>query len=269
MSKLIDVEKTLHSKNKGKKPPRFLIWLLKKIVHQDEINDFLRSNTATTGVEFTKQILDRLNVKVKVHGLEKLDTNGKYILASNHPLGGLDGLGLIHMLGNKFEGKFKLLANDILMTFDELHDITYPVNMHGSQGKDFAIKMNELFNSDNSILIFPAGSCSRFQPGKGVYDLDWKKTFITRAIQHKRDIVPIRFVGRNSIFFYSLAFLRKSLGIKLNIEMLFLSHEMFGNKNRTFNVYIGEPVSWQTFTTKKSHHKWALYVRELVYKLGK
>ncbi len=267
MPNLVDVEKTLNSKKKGKKKaPKILVWLLKKVIHQDEVNSFLNNNKATGGVEFCDQVLDYLNVKIKVTGLEKIDINKKYIFASNHPLGGLDGMGLVKILGLHCQGRFRLLANDILLNFEALKDITLPVNKHGAQMKDFSNKLSDLFEEENSILFFPAGACSRYEPGKGITDCDWKRTIIVRAIQHQMDIIPIRFVGRNSIFFYSLAFFRKRLGIKANIEMLFLAHEMFGNKNKTFEVHIGDPIPWQMFDKSKSPHKWAQEVKEIAYK---
>lgn len=267
MSKQVDVEKTLRSKKKGKHPSKLIVWLLKKIIHEDEINFFMEQCPVHSGIDFANYALNCLAVKAEIYGAEKLEKNKRYIFASNHPLGGLDGLSLIHLLGKELDGKLKFLANDILMTFKPLHDIALPINKHGAQGKHFAGQINNLFDSDDNILIFPAGACSRYQVGKGIYDLDWKKTFITRSIQHQRDVVPIYFEGRNSRFFYTLAFIRKNLGIKLNIEMLFLAHEMFGNKNKTFKAYIGEPIPWQHFDKKKSAHQWANEVKEIVYKL--
>lgn len=268
MHKQIDIEKTLRSKNKGKHPSKLLVWLLKKIIHEDEINGFMNNCTCTEGVEFAQYSLDCLDVKAEIYGLDKLDKEKRYIFASNHPLGGLDGLSLINLIGKEYKGKIKFLANDILMTFKPLHDVALPTNKHGGQAKEFAAQLGEIFDSENQVLIFPAGACSRYQVGKGIYDLDWKKTFITRAIQHERDVVPVYFKGQNSMFFYSLAFIRKNLGIKLNIEMLFLAHEMFVNKHKTFKVYLGEPIPWQTFDKKKSPQHWANEVKETVYKLG-
>ena len=208
-----------------------------------------------------------MNVKIKVYGLEKIDISKKYIFASNHPLGGLDGMGLVKILGLHCQGRFRLLANDILLNFEALKDITLPVNKHGSQKKDFSDKMTQMFEQDNSVMFFPAGTCSRYERGKGIVDSDWKRTIVVRSVQHKMDIIPIKFVGRNSIFFYALAYFRKRLGIKANVEMLFLAHEMFGNKNKTFHVHIGDPIPWETFDKSKSPFKWAQKVKEITYNI--
>lgn len=269
MSKLIDVEKTLHAKNNGKKFPKFLVRLLKKIVHENEINEYMSKQTANGGIEFVYEAVEYLNVKIEVNGVENLEPEKKYIFASNHPLGGLDGLSLLQFLGKKYDGKVRFIANDILMNFKPLRDIAVPTNKHGVQGKDMPAKMNEMFESENQVMIFPAGACSRYQPPKGIYDLNWSKTFIVRSIQHQRDVVPVYFEGRNSRFFYALGYIRKILGVKLNIEMLFLSHEMFRNKHSKFKVFIGKPIPWQTFDKSKSPHKWAMEVKEIVYKMRK
>jgi putative hemolysin len=114
--------------------------------------------------------------------------------------------------------------------------------------------------------MFPAGICSRRIKGV-IRDLEWKKTFITKSIQTQRDIVPIHFEGRNSDFFYNLANVNKMLGIKFNIAMLYLSDEMFRNRNKKFKVTIGKPIPWQTFDKSKTPTEWAQYVKEIVYTL--
>ena len=122
------------------------------------------------------------------------------------------------------------------------------------------------FSSGNHIIMFPAGLCSRRKKGV-IRDLAWKKTFITKSVEHQRDVVPIHFSGRNSNFFYGLANLCETLGIKFNIAMLFLVDEMYKNVHKTFYVKIGKPIPWQTFDRSKSAAEWAQYVQDEVYKL--
>jgi putative hemolysin len=155
------------------------------------------------------------------------------------------------------------------MNFKAIHDIAIPINKHGSQKKDFPEQINNAFESENQIMIFPAGMCSRYTFKKGICDLKWTKTFITRSIEHQRDIIPVYFEGRNSIFFYVLAYLREKLGVKLNIEMLFLPHEMFSHKHRTYKIHIGKPIPWKSLDQTKSPIKLAQEVKEVVYKLRK
>lgn len=114
--------------------------------------------------------------------------------------------------------------------------------------------------------MFPAGICSRRQKGK-IMDLEWKKTFITKSVEHQRDIVPIHFGGRNSDFFYRLANFSDRHIKKVNIAMLFLVDEMYKNANKTFRVAFGKPIPWQTFDKSKTPQQWAQFVKELTYEL--
>lgn len=264
---LVDVEKAVQSKNHGKKPSRLVVSFLKKIVHQDEINQFLLNNPDLRGLDFIEAGLKHLNVNLEVEGLENIPKEGKFVFASNHPLGGLDGMSLGLFLGRYFNNKIMFLSNDLLMNVEPLLDMFIPVNKHGAQGKRAAELMNEVYESDNQLLIYPAGICSRRVKGK-IEDPMWQKSFITKSVQFNRIVIPVYFDARNSNFFYNLANIRKSLGVKLNVEMLFLSDEMFKQKNKTFKAYIGKPIPCETFDKSKTHLEWAQYVKQLVYEIG-
>ena len=137
-----------------------------------------------------------------------------------------------------------------------------------NQEKENVKIINDEFNSENQILIFPAGLCSRLQ-GNKVEDLEWKKAVISKAIEYKRDIVPLYFDGKNSSFFYLFAKWRKRLGIKVNLEMALLPNEMINNNNKIFKVRVGKPISWEEFDKTKSHKAWAQYLKDKVYQLKK
>lgn len=264
----IDIDAILAAKA-GKKArfiPRFLVSYLKKIVHQDEVNEFLRINHDKKDLEFIDEFMKYFNNSFEIHGLENLPAEGRYTFVSNHPLGAQDGLGLAYILGRKYEGRIKLLVNDLLMNIPHISSFWVPINKTGKQARSFPQQVNAAFESDNNIVMFPAGICSRKRGGV-IRDLEWKKTFITKSIQTQRDIIPIHFEGQNSEFFYRLANINKMLGLKFNIAMLYLSDEMFKNRNKTFKVTIGKPIAWQTFDNSKKPAEWAQYVKELVYTL--
>lgn len=264
----IDVEKILAAKagKKARYIPHFLISYLKKIIHQDEVNEFMLLCKDKYGLEFVAEFMRYFNNSFDVKGLENLPADGRFTFVSNHPLGAQDGLGLAYILGQKYEGKIKLLVNDLLMNIPQLSTFWVPINKTGKQARNFPQQVNAAFESDNNIVMFPAGICSRKRGGV-IRDLEWKKTFITKSVQTQRDIIPIHFEGRNSDFFYRLANINKMLGIKFNIAMLYLSDEMYKNRNKTFKVTIGKPIPWQTFDSSKRPSEWAQYVKELVYKL--
>jgi putative hemolysin len=116
------------------------------------------------------------------------------------------------------------------------------------------------------MLYFPAGLCSRLIKGE-ITDLEWKKNFIKQARKYNRDIVPIYFSGQNSKFFYRLAKIRKAIGIKFNIEMIFLPDEMFRQKNSIFDVIIGKPIPISSIDNTKNLQQWCEEIREKCYEL--
>lgn len=263
----IDVRSVLTAKNPslGKIIPGFLISYLKRIVHQDEMNIILKQTEHLRDSEFIEELLRLLEIKYKVYGRENIPADGRYIFASNHPLGGLDGLVFMNEL-SKYYKAIKFPVNDILMNIRNLSGIFLPVNKHGSQGKDAVRQLDEAYSSDCQILYFPAGLCSRKRHGV-ISDLTWHKSFITKAVQYKRDIVPVFFSGRNSNFFYNLANIRTLLKIRSNFEMLYLPDEMFRQKGQNISIVFGEQISWQTFSKEKSPAEWAALVRSKSYEL--
>jgi len=267
---LVDVDKILREKAPGRYRyiPKFVVSYLKRIIHQEEINVFLEESKDQFGVDFLEASMGFLDSKVDVVGLENLPKDGLYTFVSNHPLGGQDGVALGYILGKYFDGKVKYLVNDLLMNLRGLAPLCIPINKTGKQSKDFPLMVEAGFKSDNQLIMFPAGLCSRRQKGV-IRDLKWSKTFVVKSVQNQRDIVPVYFDGRNSDFFYNLANLCKALGIKFNIAMLYLADEMFKNRHKTFTVTFGKPIPWQTFDKSKTPAWWAEHVKEEVYKLGR
>jgi putative hemolysin len=263
----IDVSSVLHSKNPGlaKVIPGIVINYLKRIIHQDELNDFLGKWGHLKDSELITAGLKHFQIKFRVTGSENIPEEGRFIFVSNHPLGGLDGLVFIHELSKHFQN-IKFPVNDILTNIKNLSGIFLPVNKHGGQAKMAAVKIEEAYSSDSQILYFPAGLCSRKKNGI-IRDLQWHKSFITKSIQHKRDIVPAFFSGRNSDFFYNLANIRKLLGIKANIEMLYLPDEMFRQRDKEIILVFGKPIPWETFDKSKSAPEWAEWVKSKTYEL--
>ncbi len=263
----IDVEKVLFSKNPtlAKAVPGFVINYLKKIVHQDELNDFLVKYGHLKDSDLIEAGLNHFEIKYRVIGSENIPGPGRYIFVSNHPLGGLDGLVFINEL-SKYFGNIKFPVNDILTNIENLSGIFLPINKHGAQAKGAAIMIEKSYASDDQILYFPAGLCSRKKNGI-IRDLQWHKSFITKAVQHKRDIVPAYFSGRNSNFFYNLSNIRKFAGIKANVEMLYLADEMFKQKDKEISLVFGNTISWETFDRSKSFPEWAEWVKSRCYEL--
>ena len=263
----IDIKNVIHSKNPAlsKVIPGFVINYLKKIVHQDELNEFLGKWGHLKDTELIAAGLMHFEIKYRVFRSENIPESGRYIFVSNHPLGGLDGLVFINELSKHFK-EIKFPVNDILTNIQNLSGIFLAINKHGPQAKEVARKIEEAYASDCQILYFPAGLCSR-KKGNIIKDLQWQKSFITKSIQHKRDIVPAFFSGRNSDFFYNLANIRKLLGVKANIEMIYLADEMFRQKNKEINLVFGEKISRETFDKTRTYPEWAEWVKSKSYGL--
>ncbi len=269
MEKTIDIDQILRSKmgSKAKYLPGFVVNWLKRLVHEDEVNKFLWKSRGKQGTEWLEECVKYLDMHVTIEGKENLpDKNdGKlYTFVSNHPLGGQDGVCLGAIIGKHYDGKFRYLVNDLLMFLPGLKPVSIGINKTGRQGRNFPRMVEEGFNSDNHILMFPAGLNSRDIDGV-IRDLPWKKTFITKSVEHHRDVVPIYFSGRNSKRFYRLAKWQKKLGLKVNIAMLFLVDEMYRNVHKNYRIVIGKPIPWQTFDESKTPMEWAQFVQDRVY----
>ena len=269
--KTIDIEAVLKGKMgaKARWVPRPLVSWLKRIAHEDQVNDFLWKARDLTGTPWLVDCLAYLNTKVEVEGLENLppkDDGRLYTFVSNHPMGGIDGVALGSIIGKHYDDNFRYLVNDLLMNLPGLAPLCIPINKTGKQSRNFPVMVEAGFKSDSHMLMFPAGLCSRRHNGE-IRDLPWKKTFITKSVETQRDVVPIHFGGCNSNFFYRLSNVSDRLVKKVNIAMLFLVDEMFKNTGKTFPVKIGKPIPWQTFDHSKTPAEWAQYVQDQVYKL--
>lgn len=266
--KYIDIKGILKSKNANlaKWLPGFIVSYIKRIVHEKDINEIMAKIGHLIGLDFVKAGLKELNTTIKTRGLENIPKDGGVILASNHPLGGLDGIALMQAVG-EVRTDIKFLVNDILMNIENLRPLFLGVNKHGSNPREASRIIEEGYASDQAILVFPAGLVSRKLP-EGIGDLEWKKSFITKAKKYERQIVPVFIDGRNSNFFYNLSRLRTKLGIKANIEMFYLANEMFKQRNKTLTIRFGKPVSYKEFDKSKSLVEWADDMRTRVYELA-
>ena len=243
----IDVDKVLRERlpRHYKFIPRFVVHWLERTICQDKLNAILLKMAGKNSVDAATAALDEMDITVKATGLDRLP-DGRYMFVSNHPLGGLDGLALISLLGQRYDRKIKFLVNDLLMAVEPLRGVFLPVNKYGSQSRTAASQIEEALKSDNQFITFPAGLCSRMQPDGNIADLPWQKAAVVHAVNYQRDIVPIYFDAVNSRFFYRFAKWRKRLGIKFNIELVFLPKEMIKKCGSTLHAVIGEPIPWDS-----------------------
>lgn len=263
----VDLDKVIADKNPrlARLLPHFLKSYLKRIIHQDEINHVLRSFSHQTPVEFIRSTLSYMEISYRAVGLEQLPMQGRYLFVSNHPFGGMDGMMLCDELDKRF-GSGRIIVNDILMNLKPLAPLFIPINKHGRQNSEYLHFFRDALASDDQIATFPAGLCSRRIAGK-ICDTKWKHSFVKNAIESQRDIVPVFFEGGLSNFFYNLSSFRKKIGIKANIEMIYLPDEMFSQKGRHFDIHFGKPIPWQELAASTSVSRTAQQIREMVYAL--
>ena len=266
--KLIDVEKILSQRNPRlyKFLPRFILNYITRTLHENEMNDAAFRNKDKWGFDFVDATMEEFNITVKTIGEENIPTSGGIIMAANHPLGGLDGIAMIKAVGD-YRQDVKFFVNDLLMALKNFEPLFIPVNKHGKNSGDYFKKIDEAYSSDKCIMIFPAGMVSRKQNGGVIEDLVWKKSFVTKAIKYKKNVVPVYIDAKNSNFFYNFAWWRKKLGIKSNLEMFYLADEMYKQKGKTITFTFGKQISWETFTKEHNADTWANKLKQHVYAL--
>ncbi len=266
--KFIDVEKAIASKNPKLLNflPRFILNYIKKVLHEDDLNFAIYTNRHRHGLDFVDTAMEEFGANVKTVGEENIPSTGGIIMAANHPLGGLDGIAFMKVAG-KYRSDIRFFVNDLLMALKNFNPIFVPVNKLGKNSVEYTQKFEEVYASDHCLLIFPAGLVSRRQKNKKTEDLEWKKSFIGKSIQYKKNIVPVYIEGKNSKRFYNLAYWRKKIGIKANIEMFFLVDEMYRQKGKTITFTFGDPISWKVFTDDQPIEYWSKKVKEHVYAL--
>jgi len=263
--KFIDIREVIRKKNPALAKITPLIYFLKRLIHEDEVNRIIYDYRDRYGLDFVRCIIGDLNVTYSMEGLERIPANGRYIFASNHPLGGFDGLVLMDAIGTVFPD-IRFIVNDLLLNLKNFEPIFVPVNKHGRQSADYARKIDETYSGNAQVLYFPAGLCSRKTSGQ-IADPKWNKNFIQKSIQYQRDVIPVYFEGKNSNFFYNLASLRKKLKIKANLEMTFLVHEFFKQNGKHLHLKFGAPVSHTTFDKSENYDHWTELIRNKVYSM--
>lgn len=265
--KKIDIRKLFQEKNPKLAPyiPGFIYAWLKRILHLEFVNSFIEKHGDKRDLEFAEATIKEFNISTEVIGWEHLPENGRVIFVANHPLGGFDGMVLIHLIGRKYPG-VKTLSNDILMSIKNMNGIFVPINKHGRQAQETVKEFDRVFAGDDPVMSFPSGFVSRRKRGV-IMDLEWKKNFVTKSKQYKRDVVPVWISGRCTNFFYNLSNIRKFLGIKANLEMFYLPDETYRHRNEHIKIVFGKAIPWETFSSDKRPADWAEIMKNLVYRL--
>ncbi|WP_289702966.1 1-acyl-sn-glycerol-3-phosphate acyltransferase [uncultured Muribaculum sp.] len=264
----VDISATLNSRASkyAKFIPGFMVKWLEHTICQDELNGILERTSGKRGAEFCHAVLDDLDIKYNVIGADNMPPNRRVVIVSNHPLGALDGIALIDWVSKIYGPGVKFIVNDLLMAVKPLDNVFLPINKHGKQSRKSSSNIEEVFAGNDPIIIFPAGLVSR-KRDEGIRDLKWQKMFINKAVQYHRDIIPVYFDGKNSPFFYNFAKLRTRVGLKFNIEMIYLPREIFRSRHARFTIVAGKPIPYNRFKGGRNAAIEAKAMKRIVYDL--
>lgn len=268
----VDLQQVLNIKmgRKARWVPHWLVKWLAKTICQDQLNELIEHNYPRSGADFCRGVLNDLNVSTRLIREEQLPDpiNRRIMIVSNHPLGGLDGMALIDTFQHRYGGQIFFLVNDMLMAIKPLSDVFLPINKVGKQSRESLQRIDNVMAGNDPILIFPSGLVSRMDKKGKICDLEWKKMFVNKARKYKRDIIPLYFNGQNSNFFYKFARYRKLTGLKFNIEMIYLPRELFNSRDKSFKIYCGKPIPWQSLRDGKEAANTAQNIKNIVYSLA-
>lgn len=237
----------------------------KFLFHEREFHQFEEKYPHVEGFDFVEQVLSYFDFDYRVFDreLERIPAAGRVVIVANHPIGSLDGLALLKMVG-EIRPDVRVIANDMLYSLEKLRSLLLPVdNMSNKTRKDSIKNIREWLEDDGAVIIFPAGEVSRFGPS-GIKDGRWNSGFLRFAQATNSPILPLFVNGRNSIFFYALSLLAKP------ISTLWLVREMFKQANRHVDVRVGHlvyPEQYQALDLKLDAK--ARLFKKYVYRLAK
>ncbi|MCZ2721299.1 lysophospholipid acyltransferase family protein [Marinomonas sp. 15G1-11] len=214
--------------------------ILKHLFHEQEVNRFLDENKDCLGFEFIDRVLNHFNFNYQVSQIDRrnIPAIGRVIIIANHPLGALDGLALLRLVG-EVRSDVKIIANDMLMHFDALKNLILPVdNLSGKSSSKQLKNIIDCLRKEEAVIIFPAGEVSRLSPS-GIKDQKWSASYLKLAQKTNSPILPVYINGRNSLLFYTSSIIYRPL------STIQLAHEMFKQQNRHVPIQVGQPIPIQ------------------------
>lgn len=249
-------------------PERKLIYsslckILKHLLHENEFRLFEKRFPHLQGLDFVEQALLHFQFSYSTFHdeVERIPTQGRVVIIANHPIGSLDGLALLNMIG-KVRKDVKVVANDVLGAIQPLQSLLLSVdNMNGNTARQNLRDIYSHLNNEGAVIIFPAGSVSRLAV-TGIKDSQWNTGFLKIANRTQSPILPVYVDGRNSAWFYSVSFFAKPL------STLFLVDEMFKQEKKNITIRVGHPIPFRNYhQIGESASDVAKLFRTHVYKL--
>lgn len=207
---MYDIEalfKTQHREfyHRHPKLSKLLIMLGRKLWLEDTAKDFRARYPDAEGVTLLEKLFCYLSLDFMLDdSLQQLPEQGRLIVVANHPLGFLDGLGLLKTIARQ-RNDVKMLVNDGLHDLLGMPELTIGVDsFHGRISKNSFREIKQHLRAEGVLIIFPAGLVSRMSKGK-IIDLPWNPSFVRFAKTNQTRILPVHIQARNSRLFYFLS----------------------------------------------------------------
>ena len=219
------------------------------------------------GCEFADHLLENMKITIDVspEQLENIPKEGGFVMVSNHPFGGIEGVMLLSAIA-KVRPDFKLMANFILSHIPNLKDCFFSVNPFEKnpewKSSVGGIKGTIQHIADGHGLgVFPAGEVSRYHGHDYPEDLPWS-TSIARIIKKAEvPVIPVFWDGRNSKWFYAVDKIHSMLGTAR------LTKELINKHDTCFNLQIGKPILPSELEVYDNPKDLAAYLRSRSYAL--
>lgn len=240
--------------------------ILKKLLHQEEINQFINNNRHLDGLEFNDAVLEHFDFSFRVSNRDRknIPAEGRVLIVANHPLGSLDGLALLKLV-SEIRPDVKIVATTLLNQIDPLKNLFLSVDNFSHKASQLKHMRNIIraLKADQAVILFPTGEVSRFKPN-GIRDGRWKTGFLSLAEKTGAPVLPVYIEGKNSAAFYAISSLYKPLGTVM------LVNEMFNKQDKEISFHIGKPIQWQTLAKlEMPKKKIAKRMRKQVYRLAR
>lgn len=244
-----------------------LAWLLKSISGMNRLNKLYKGGIDKEAPEFLLYLLDDLNIKYELHDVDfsRIPKEGPFIIVSNHPLGGLDGILMMHIL-SKVRPDFKIMGNFLLHRIKPLENMVIAVNPFENRKEAFnsTSGMREAIRhirNGNCLGIFPAGEVSTKDEEGQVSDREWQEPAIKLIQKMNVPVIPMYFHAKNSPVFYQLA------NLSADLQTAMLPREMVRPRLNPIQIRIGKPIlpKHQEFDDIKNFSE---FLRKKIYSLA-
>jgi putative hemolysin len=210
---------------------------LARISRVDEANAFLARHHHLQGLAFVEAVLANFDCRYVIDHVERerIPQQGRVLLLANHPLGALDALALLKLVGD-IRSDVRIVANDFLEALPGMRELILPLRILGGRPQPESLRAVErALEQEQAVIVFPAGEVARLS-WRGIVDTPWRKGFMRFARRTDTPLLPIHLSARNSALFYGMSALYKPFGTAL------LPREMFRSRGRRIEARVGHAL---------------------------